>query len=70
MRRSRPGPIEPKKSRVVTFLYQFLGPPTVEGALQGWNPEAREQYKRLRAHQREAARARRAAAESEAPLAR
>ncbi|HTJ40056.1 MAG TPA: hypothetical protein VL738_43205 [Dactylosporangium sp.] len=55
---------EPKKDRVGTFLFQIFGPATVEGAIQGWSPEAREQYKRMRENQKRAAEERRGAAEA------
>ncbi|MGI5239161.1 hypothetical protein [Dactylosporangium sp. CA-139066] len=45
----------PKKDRVGNFLFRIFGPATVEGAIQGWSPEAREQYKRMRQNHRRAA---------------
>jgi hypothetical protein len=44
-----------KKDRFGEFFFKIFGPATVEGAIQGWQPEAREQYKRLRARQKEQA---------------
>ncbi|GAA4257721.1 hypothetical protein [Dactylosporangium darangshiense] len=55
---------EPKKDRVGAFLFQIFGPATVEGAIQGWSPEAREQYKRMRENQKRAAEERRRAADA------
>ncbi|MER7008026.1 hypothetical protein ABT297_33960 [Dactylosporangium sp. NPDC000555] len=54
---------QPKKDRVGHFLFRIFGPATVEGAIQGWSPEAREQYKRLRENQKRAAEERRRARE-------
>lgn len=51
----------PKQDRFGEFFFKIFGPATVEGAIQGWQPEAREQYRQLRARQKEAAAARRAA---------
>ncbi|MGI5185769.1 hypothetical protein ACQEVZ_56940 [Dactylosporangium sp. CA-152071] len=51
------------KDRFGEFFFKIFGPATVEGAIQGWHPEAREQYKQLRARQKEAA-ARRAEGQS------
>jgi hypothetical protein len=52
-----------KRDRFGEFFFKIFGPATVEGAIQGWQPEAREEYKRLRARQKEAAAARRAGAD-------
>ena len=45
---------EPKKDRMGNFFFQIFGPATVEGAIQGWSPEAREQYKQMRQRQKAA----------------
>jgi len=52
---------EPKRDRLGDFLFQIFGPANVQGAMQGWSPEAREQYKRMRQNQRRAAEERREA---------
>ncbi|MEU7870843.1 hypothetical protein [Dactylosporangium sp. NPDC049140] len=54
-----------KKDRVGNFFFQIFGPPTVEGAMQGWSPQARDQYRQMRENQRRAAAARRAAEDSD-----
>ncbi|WP_327001818.1 hypothetical protein OHA72_42825 [Dactylosporangium sp. NBC_01737] len=43
-----------KKDRMGNFFFQIFGPATVEGAIQGWSPEAREQYKQMRERQKAA----------------
>ncbi|MET7419935.1 hypothetical protein [Dactylosporangium sp. NPDC005555] len=47
-KRSRSNPAEPKKDRFGDAMFQVFGPATVEGAIQGWSPEAKAQYKRMR----------------------
>ena len=37
-----------RRDRFGDFFFRIFGPATVEGAIQGWSPEAREQYKRMR----------------------
>jgi len=44
-----------KKDRMGNFFFQIFGPATVEGAIQGWSPQAREQYKQMRERQKHAA---------------
>ncbi|MFI5912483.1 hypothetical protein [Dactylosporangium sp. NPDC051541] len=48
-----------KPDRVGTFFFQIFGPATVEGAIQGWSPEAQAQYKKMRESHKQAAAARR-----------
>ncbi|WP_433607708.1 hypothetical protein ACQP2P_33530 [Dactylosporangium sp. CA-139114] len=55
-----------KKDRLGTFFFRIFGPATVEGAIQGWSPQARDQYKKMRENQRRAAAERRAAEDSAA----
>ncbi|MEV0132983.1 hypothetical protein AB0H83_31535 [Dactylosporangium sp. NPDC050688] len=58
-KRSRAGQPKPKKDRVGHFFFQIFGPATVEGAIQGWSPQARDQYKQMRERQKRAAEERR-----------
>lgn len=58
-KRFRAGQPKPKKDRVGHFFFQIFGPATVEGAIQGWSPQARDQYKQMRERQKRAAEERR-----------
>ncbi|WP_433060563.1 hypothetical protein [Dactylosporangium sp. CS-033363] len=49
-----------KKDRMGTFFFRIFGPATVEGAIQGWSPQAQNQYKQMRENQKRAAAERRA----------
>ncbi|GGM70246.1 hypothetical protein ACFFX1_07265 [Dactylosporangium sucinum] len=42
-----------KRDRIGDFLFKIFGPATVEGAMQGWSPEAKAQWKRLQEANRE-----------------
>ncbi|MEV4516669.1 hypothetical protein AB0K00_47925 [Dactylosporangium sp. NPDC049525] len=53
-KRSRDGRPKVKKDRMGNFFFQIFGPATVEGAIQGWSPEARNQYKQMRERQKAA----------------
>jgi hypothetical protein len=55
----------PKKDRMGRFFFQIFGPATVEGAIQGWSPQAQDQYRRMRENQKRATAERRAAQESD-----
>ncbi|GAA2642443.1 hypothetical protein GCM10010399_90490 [Dactylosporangium fulvum] len=37
-----------KRDRAGTFFFRIFGPATVEGALHGCSPEARQQWKQFR----------------------
>ncbi|WP_433219312.1 hypothetical protein ACQP00_14855 [Dactylosporangium sp. CS-047395] len=50
-----------KKDRMGNFFFRIFGPATVEGAIQGWSPQAQNQYKQMRENQKRAAAERRAA---------
>ncbi|GAA3456075.1 hypothetical protein [Dactylosporangium matsuzakiense] len=52
-----------KRDRVGTFFFRIFGPATVEGAIQGWSPEAQSQYKKMREAHKQAAARRESAAE-------
>ena len=53
-KRSGARPPQVKKDRMGNFFFQIFGPATVEGAIQGWSPEARELYKPMRERQKAA----------------
>ncbi|WP_432992881.1 hypothetical protein [Dactylosporangium sp. CA-233914] len=55
-----------KKDRLGDFLFKIFGPATVEGAMQGWSPQAQAQYKQMCANQKRAAEEARRAQEQEA----
>ena len=47
-----------KRDRMGTFFFKIFGPATVEGAIQGWSPEANAQWKRMQEDARRAKRER------------
>jgi hypothetical protein len=44
---TEPAKVPTKRDRVGSAMYTFFGPATVEGAIQGHSPEARQAWKDL-----------------------